>query len=207
MTDCLATTMAMLGPARNHYADPSAWERLHAGLGLELPSDYRTLVGAYAPIGINGHLSLHHPATERWNLGRWIKETVTAWSDVPWDGLGPDEDPRLLLGIEELSFGTRHGLWPLASTDRGETVFLAEAATATATTGATGTPYLVVAAKDGIWARHRMGFAEWLHRYLVGEDMAGPGSSALYPGPVRPRHLPMSAGDRPEPWYGPDRGM
>ncbi|ANZ20653.1 hypothetical protein SNOUR_37125 [Streptomyces noursei ATCC 11455] len=34
-----------------------------------------------------------------------------------------------------------------------------------------------------------------------------PESSAIYPFAVKLKHLPMSADERPEPWYGPDRGM
>lgn len=199
MTDYRAAAMAMLGPAQNRYAKPSAWDRLHTELGIQLPADFRVLVDAYAPIQLNGHLSLHHPATERWNLGQWIRDTVRAWSEVPWDelGLDADEDPCRLFGLEELSFGTRNGLWPIASTDRGETIFLLAAA---------DTPRILVS-YDEIRAEHRMSFSEWLYRYLIGEDMAGPNSSAFYPGPVKLQHLPMSADERPEPWYGPNRGM
>ncbi|MFE2522523.1 SMI1/KNR4 family protein [Streptomyces mirabilis] len=154
---------------------------------------------ALAPIQINGHLYLSHPATERWNLGRNIRSRIKSWSEVPWDDLDldADEDPRRLFGLDELSFGTRNGLWPIASTDRGETIFLL------ATPGA---PKLLVN-YDETWAEHRMSFAEWLYRYLIGEDMSGPNSAAFYPGPVQLQRLPMSADERPEPWYGPDRGM
>ncbi|WP_406834936.1 SMI1/KNR4 family protein [Streptomyces sp. AHU1] len=133
MTDYLAGTMAILGPAQNRYAEPSAWDRLHADLGIRLPPDYRVIVDGYVPIRLNGHLSLPHPATERWNLGQWIRDTIQAWSQVPWDelDLDEDEDPRQLFGLEELSFGTRNGLWPIASTDRGEMAFLDAAADAT----------------------------------------------------------------------------
>ncbi|MEU2069206.1 SMI1/KNR4 family protein [Streptomyces anulatus] len=126
MTDYLAATMAMLGPAQNRYADPIAWDRLHEQLDIRLPTDYRALVDAYAPTHLNGHLYLLHPATARWNLGQWITDTVRAWNDVPWDelDLDADEDPRVLFGLTGLSFGTRNGLWPIASTDRGETIFL-----------------------------------------------------------------------------------
>ncbi|MFH8364859.1 SMI1/KNR4 family protein [Streptomyces anulatus] len=198
MTDYLDAVMAMLGETQNRYADPSAWDRLHAQLGVQLPSDYRALVDAYAPIELNGHLYLSHPATERWNLGHWIRDTARAWSEVPWDDLHADEDPRLLLGLRELSFGTREGLWPIASTDRGETIFLAAGA---------DTPWLLVEDGEGGWSQHHMSFTEWLYRYLVGENMAGPHSSAFYPGPVQLRRLPMTAAERPEPWHGPDRGM
>ncbi|TGZ12773.1 hypothetical protein DV517_68570 [Streptomyces sp. S816] len=44
---------------------------------------------------------------------------------------------------------------------------------------------------------YRMSFAEWLYRYLAGEDMFGPGSAAFYPGPVVFESMPMAAGDEP----------
>ncbi|WNO62445.1 hypothetical protein RPQ02_00805 [Streptomyces sp. AM2-3-1] len=111
MTDYLAAAMAMLGPAQNRHADPAAWDRLHAELGIQLPPDYRIVVDAFAPIQINGHLYLSHPATERWNLGQHIRGQIQAWSEVPWDDLDldADEDPRQLFGLDELSFGTRNG--------------------------------------------------------------------------------------------------
>ncbi|MFD1275652.1 SMI1/KNR4 family protein [Streptomyces kaempferi] len=166
MTDYLPAVMAMLGPAQNRYADPAAWDTLHAELGIQLPTDYQTLLDAYAPIQLNGHLSLSHPATARWNLGDWIRDSARAWSEIPWDDLDPDEDPRLLFGLTELSFGTRNGLWPITSTDRGETLFLV-AADDTA-------PWILVEDGEGGWARYDMSFAEWLYRYLVGEDMVAP---------------------------------
>ncbi|MFE9635826.1 SMI1/KNR4 family protein [Streptomyces sp. NPDC006463] len=199
MTDYLTAATAMLGPARNRYADPAAWDQLHAELRIQLPSDYQAVVDAYAPVLLNGHLYLSHPATERWNLGQQIRDTVRAWSDVDWEDLDPDEDPRLLFGLEDLRFGTPDGLWPIASTDRGETVFLVAASAAS--------PWLLVEDGEGGWGRYDMGFAEWLYRYLIGEDLAGPDSSAFYPGPVRLEHLPMTPDDRTESWYGPDRSM
>ncbi|MFG2594968.1 SMI1/KNR4 family protein [Streptomyces sp. NPDC048462] len=199
MTDHLTAAMAMLGPAPNRYADPAAWDQLHAELGIRLPADYQALVDGYAPVQLNGHLYICHPATERWNLGQKIRNTVRAWSEVPWDDLDPDEDPRLLFELEELSFGTRNGLWPIASTDRGETIFLMAADDAA--------PGLLVEDGEGGWARYDMTFTEWLYRYLIGEDMAGPNTSAFYPGPVQLRRLPMAANERAEPWHGPDRGM
>lgn len=180
MTDYLPAVLNMLGSPPNHHADPSAWDRLHAEFGIRLPDDYRTLVDAYAPVQVNGHLYLLHPATARWNLIDWMQRTVRAWSEIAWDDdLAPDEDPRLLFDLPELSFGTRDGLWPITSTDRGETLFL------TASAGVVATSGIVVDDGDGGWARYDMPFAEWLHRYLLGADMAGPDSSALRPGPVR----------------------
>ncbi|GAA3081006.1 hypothetical protein GCM10020000_78610 [Streptomyces olivoverticillatus] len=41
----------------------------------------------------------------------------------------------------------------------------------------------------------------------IGEEVIHPNGTYFYPGPVKLEHLPMSADDRPEPWYGPERGM
>ncbi|MET9429023.1 MULTISPECIES: hypothetical protein [unclassified Streptomyces] len=49
MTDYLTAAMAMLRPAQNRYADPVAWDRLHAELGIRRPSGYRAVVDAYDP--------------------------------------------------------------------------------------------------------------------------------------------------------------
>ncbi|MFP8963228.1 SMI1/KNR4 family protein [Streptomyces nanhaiensis] len=202
MTDYLRAVIDMIGPPENRYADPAAWQRLETGLGLRFPADYTTVVDAYAPIQLNGHLYLHHPASPSWNLGQWIEETVQAFSAVDWDGLDldADEDPRQLFGLPELAFGTPGGLWPLASTDRGETLFLVG--------GASGRDErFVIADGDGWWAEHRMPFAEWLYRYLIGEDMAGENSAVFYPGPVKRAYLPMAPGESTRVAYGPDRGM
>ncbi|OSP40173.1 hypothetical protein B7767_27710 [Streptomyces sp. 13-12-16] len=199
MTAYPAAATAMPGPAQNRYADPSARGRLRAGLGVRLPTDYQTLVDACAPIQLDGHLYLRHPATERCNPGQDVRDTIRARSEVSWDDLDPDEDPRLLFGLAESSFGTRNGLWPIAGTGRGETLFLVAADDAA--------PGLLVEDGEGSWARFEMSFAEWLHRYLFGEDTTGPDTSALHPGPVQLCRLPTTADERPEPWSGPDRGM
>ncbi|TLQ48360.1 hypothetical protein FEF34_20950 [Streptomyces marianii] len=60
---------------------------------------------------------------------------------------------------------------------------------------------------EGEFFEYAMGFAEWLYRYLVGEDMAGPETSSFYPGPVILRDLPMMPDERPPTRRGPDRGM
>jgi len=198
--DYLSLVFDMLGPGGHRYADPAAWVELEAELGIALPDDYKAIVDAYAPIKINGHLYLSHPATERWNLGESIRSTAEAWSAIDWDDFDPDEDPRVVLGLPELEFGTKEGLLPIASTDRGDTVFLAPLPDSQERR-------LCIADGDGGWYEYRIGFAEWLYRFLVGEDMAGPNSSAFYPGPVVLEPLPMSQGDRPAAFHGPDRGM
>ncbi|MGW5276881.1 hypothetical protein ACWEQP_30895 [Streptomyces sp. NPDC004044] len=105
MTDYLQVVINMIGTPENRYADPAAWRRLEGELGLKLSADYKSITDAYAPIQLNGHLYLSHPATHSWNLGQWIQDTIRAFSDVAWDelDLDPDEDPRELFGLEELA--------------------------------------------------------------------------------------------------------
>lgn len=203
MTDCLRAVIDMIGPPENRYADPAAWVRLEAELDMALPTDCKTLVDAYAPIQINGHLSLSHPATEWWNLGEEIRETASDWSRTAWQRdwtNDPESDPRVICGLPDLVFGVRGGLIPLTSTDRGDVVFLAPRVH--------GFPGgMCVACEDGDWAGYPMPFAEWLHRFLIGEDMAGCKSAAFYPGPVRWEYPPMAPGERSHVSQGPERGM
>ncbi|MEU6972103.1 SMI1/KNR4 family protein [Kitasatospora aureofaciens] len=203
MRDYLADVFAMLGPGEQRFASPSAWAELEAEIGTHFPEDYKTVVDAYAPMQINGHLYLSHPATERWNLGKKIRETSQAWAGLDWnraDWLEPEENIRVVLDLQEVTFGTKDGLIPITSTDRGEYIFLAPLPDRTG-------HRICAVEHDGSWYEYRMSFSEWLYRYLVGEDMVGPNSSAFHPGPVLLEPLPMSPGDRPAPMYGPERGM
>ncbi|WP_324788811.1 SMI1/KNR4 family protein [Streptomyces sp. H51] len=195
----LERVLDMLGEPLSRYRDPAAWRELESSLGLSLPADYREIIDGYAPVQINGHLYLGHPATERWNLGEWIRSTADAWSQIDWDWAEPEGDPRASLGIEELVFGTADGLIPIGSTDRGETIFLAPRAD-------NGNGVLFVE-NEGEFFEYTMTFSEWLYRWLIGEDVAGPNSSAFYPGPMALRDLPMTPDERPETRYGPPRGM
>ncbi|WP_258572831.1 SMI1/KNR4 family protein [Streptomyces sp. KM273126] len=196
----LQRVLEMLGDPQARYRDAAAWSALEADLGVVLPADYKKIVDAYAPVLVNGHLYLSHPATERWNLGDSIRRTSESWSKVVWEEGEPEGDPRVSLDVDELTFGTSEGLIPLASTDRGETLFYAPR-------GAQRNGSWFVEDGEGEFFEYTMGFAEWLYRWLVGEDVAGPNSSAFYPGPVALQGLPMAPGERPETRYGPDRGM
>ncbi|MFF3942979.1 SMI1/KNR4 family protein [Streptomyces phaeofaciens] len=201
MTDYLAAVQDLLGPPENRYADPAAWAGLEAELGLALPSDYKTVVDGYAPATVNVHLSLTHPATTWWNLSKSIRDTSEAWARTRWQrdwAEGSPSDPRVICGVEDLAFGTRHGLIPLAHTDRGDVIFLAPQVH-----GISGG--ICVACHDGDWAGYPMPFAEWLYRFLIGEDMAGYKSAALYPGPVRLEYPPMGPGDQERVAHGPER--
>lgn len=84
-----------------------------------------------------------------------------------------------------MSFGTRDGLWPIASTDRGEILFLVAADS--------NAPCVLVA--DGGQTRYDMSFAEWFYRYLIGEDMAGARQPFRGSGP-RPHGVQAWAIDR-----------
>ncbi|MFI2205979.1 SMI1/KNR4 family protein [Streptomyces sp. NPDC020192] len=196
----LRRVLEMLGEPTWRHRDPEAWLGLESELGVSLPADYKEIVDAYAPVQLNGHLSLHHPATERWNLGEWIRSTSEAWSEIEFEEGEPEGDPRASLGVRELVFGTPDGLIPIAGTDRGETVFYAPR-------GARGRASLFVENGEGEFFEYSMGFAEWMWRWLVGEEVTGPGGSAFYPGPVALRNLPMTPQERPETRYGPPRGM
>lgn len=81
MTDYLQAVLAMLGPEEGRLTDPAAWLKLEGELGRTLPSDYKRIVDAYAPVQINGHLSLAHPASGSWNLGAEMRSTApSGWS-------------------------------------------------------------------------------------------------------------------------------
>ncbi|MEV0036861.1 SMI1/KNR4 family protein [Streptomyces sp. NPDC050804] len=195
--DYLRALVGVLGEPPTLHASPSAWQDLERELGFELPEDYKGIIDGYAPVRLNGHLYLLHPATHRWNLVRWVRETVDVWSDVEWD----DElegDPRPILGVDEIRFGVAGGLTPLLGSDRGETVFLAH--------GAPGAESSIFAERgDGEFHHYPVSFAEWLYRHLAGEDMTGPNSSVFHPGPVKFANLPMSSADPETEWSGPDR--
>lgn len=69
MTDYLQAVFAMLGPGEKRHADPAAWVSLKEELGRTFPADCKQIVDAHAPVQIDGHLTLSHPASEWGNLG------------------------------------------------------------------------------------------------------------------------------------------
>lgn len=196
----LDRVLDMLGEPPCRYGNPLAWRELENALGIALPEDYKEIVDSYAPVQINHHLYLHHPATERWNLGEEIRSTSEAWSQINWDRAEPEGDPRASLGTEELVFGTSDGLIPIASTDRGETIFYAPR-------GGLGRGSLFIENGEGEFFEYSYSFAQWLYLWLIGEEVTGPGGSAFYPGPVALEDLPMSPDERPGTRYGPSRGI
>jgi hypothetical protein len=182
-----------LGPAREASLPDTDWGALERGLGVHLPDDYKRIIGKYAPVLVNVHLSLRHPSTERWNLGQWMERTVTAFSS---SDLTDAECPGFPGGP---LFGGPEGLIPLLSTDRGEYLF-----------GFVDHPssvwrFLACNGDEQDFYEYQMSFAEWLYRYLSGESMFGPDSAVFYPGPVVFEGLPMTASEQCATWYGPDR--
>ncbi|MFE9173318.1 SMI1/KNR4 family protein [Streptomyces kebangsaanensis] len=162
-------------------------------LGARLPADYKTIVDHYGPVQLNGHLFLSHPATDRWNLGRWMDKTVELFSG---SDLADAECPGFPDGPV---FGGPDGLIPLISTDRGEYAF--------GIVGKAGKGWSILTC-DGDeqdFYEYQMPFSEWLHRYLTGEDMFGPGSAVFYPGPVVFESMPTTEVEQSRTWLGPER--
>jgi hypothetical protein len=184
----------MLGEGGAHCAPPANWRALEDELGVRLPDDYKEIVGKYAPVQLNVHLYLHHPSTRRWNLRDWMTETIQAFSRS-------DLQDLKRRGFPSASFGAPSGLIPLLDTDRGENLFgLADA----------GTGAWRLFSCDGneaLYYEYAMSFSEWMYRYLVGEDMFGPGSGVFYAGPIVFESMPMSETEPLTSWEGPERGM
>jgi hypothetical protein len=188
------SVIGMLGTAG--ISSPAAgWEDLESELGVQLPDDYKEIIGRYAPVQLNGHLFLNHPSTRRWNLGRWMRETVEAFSG---SDLADAECPGFPEGPV---FGAPAGLVPLMDTDRGEYVF------GVVDEASKEWRILACDGDEQDFHEYLMSFSEWLYRYLTGEDMFGPGSAVFYPGPVVFESMPMTASERSTQWHGPERGM
>ncbi|WP_326656725.1 SMI1/KNR4 family protein [Streptomyces sp. NBC_00385] len=198
--DALGHVVEMLGEPTWRYRDPAAWQELENELGVSLPMDFKEITDAYAPVMINNHLYLSHPATERWNLAERIRRTSHSWSQIEWDEGEPEGDPRVSLNNSDLLFGSPDGLIPICSTDRGESIFYAPQ-------GALGQGSLFIENGEGEFFEYSVSFAKWLYLWLTGEEVTGPGGSAFYPGPVTLQDLPMTQDERPEKRSGPPRGM
>ncbi|MCC0093230.1 SMI1/KNR4 family protein [Streptomyces flavotricini] len=188
MTDrYVQATMDVLGAARDVFSGHDTWRPLEEAIDAQLPDDYKALIDAYGPVQVNGHLYLEHPANPFYPLRTWISETIEDFRDVDW---GEEDSPQ---------FGGKAGLIPIASTDRGEYAFLAPG-----NDGGQSRIFSCGRDEPDLY-EHRMTFAEWLYRYLAGEEMFSPGHRDFYPGPVRLESLPTAAGDRSSKWYGQER--
>ncbi|MFF8955593.1 SMI1/KNR4 family protein [Streptomyces sp. NPDC014894] len=189
--DDLQALFAMMGEPDGRHADPAAWEALEDELEVVLPDDYKTFVDAYAPIQVNG-MHFDHPAAPG-TLLRFMKQTISTFQEVVF------EEDVLCPGYESTGplFGGAEGMTPLCQNDRGDYVFLAPA-------GKTE-PCRILScdADEQDFYGYRMSFSTWFRRYLDGDDMVGPDSSAHYPGPLLLERWP--AGGPHESWFGPQR--
>ncbi|MFJ9656991.1 SMI1/KNR4 family protein [Streptomyces griseoflavus] len=184
----------MLGAARNASPNAAGWGDLELGLGVRLPDDYKEILGRYAPVQLNVHLFFMHPSTGRWNLGQWMRETTEVFSRS-------DLTYVERLGFAGSPFGAPAGLVPLLDTDRGENLFGA------VEEGTGEWRFFSCNGDEPLYYEHRASFSEWLYRYLIGEDMFGPGSGIFYPGPIVFESMPMEDGEPSIAWEGPARGM
>ncbi|MFF3317356.1 SMI1/KNR4 family protein [Streptomyces sp. NPDC003035] len=182
-----------MGEPRTAYAAPStAWEHIEANLNITFPEEYKRIVETYAPVQVNWHLDLPHPSED---LDIFLRQTIEAFRETSWgEGVACP-------GFEKTGprFGGRTGMVPLATTDRGEYVFAAR--------DREGNSWRILTC-DGDeqdFYEYRMGFAEWLHGYLTGGDMVGPGSSVFYPGPLRLERWTRVPGESSIVWEGPER--
>ncbi|RST04396.1 SMI1/KNR4 family protein [Streptomyces sp. WAC07149] len=202
MTDYLRAVIDMIGPSDDRCTDAAAWLRLEDELGRSLPADYKAIADEYGACQINHHLYLHRPTDGWWDLGTWMRRTSHLWSqeEVVRQGVEPHLDPRVICGLPTITFGTAEGLIPLAGTDQGHLIFLAPQVHE-APDG------IVVLNREGEWTGYALPFAEWLYRYLTGEEMCGWNSTVFYPGPVHREHLPTGPGQQTRVVHGPPRGM
>ncbi|MFF1794890.1 SMI1/KNR4 family protein [Kitasatospora sp. NPDC058263] len=185
----------MLGEVSPGQLGPWSWSGLEEALGVELPADFKEIVAAYAPVQLNGHLILWHPETALFNLMDRVNRNVVAFESIDWQA------GTIMFRGEVPRFGGPDGLIPIAGTDRGETIFLCRS-------GSHPAWHVVGFSADGEhFYEYELSFAEWLYRYLIGEEMIGPGSAVLYPGPLIIEDLPRSPGDRVVKRHGPERGM
>ncbi|WP_143660401.1 SMI1/KNR4 family protein [Streptomyces sp. JHA26] len=188
------SVIRMLGEGRGASVPAAIWGELENDLGVRLPDDYKEIIGKYAPVQLNVHLFLQHPATRHWNLGRWMQETIQAFSRSDLKDL----ERRGFIGSP---FGAPFGLIPLLETDRGENLFGKVEAD-------TGVWRLFSCdGNEALYHEYDMSFSEWFYRYLIGEDMFGPGSGVFYSGPIVFENLPMSETEPLTSWEGPARGM
>ncbi|MFD0380266.1 hypothetical protein [Streptomyces sp. NPDC127112] len=202
MTDYLRAVIDMIGPSDDRCTDAVAWLRLEDELGRSLPADFKAIADMYGACQINHHLYLHRPTDGWWDLGTWMRRISRLWSqeEVVRQGVEPHLDPRVICGLPTITFGTAQGLIPLAGTDQGHLIFLAPQVH--------GVPDgIAVLNREGEWTGYALPFAEWLYRYLTGEEMCGWNSAVFYPGPVHREHLPTGPGQQTRVVHGPPRGM
>ncbi|MER6252033.1 hypothetical protein ABT224_11775 [Streptomyces sp. NPDC001584] len=143
------------GTGPDRPADPAARLRLEGEIGRELPSGYKSVIDAHAPVRLHGHLYLTSRAADLGEMIRDESETWNEWRARESREPAPDEDPRAICNRPQIVFGTPDGLIPLADTGQGARIHLAPEVH--------GFPDgVVVQGPEGDRACHPMTFAEWL---------------------------------------------
>ncbi|WP_344445620.1 SMI1/KNR4 family protein [Kitasatospora nipponensis] len=183
----------VLGRAQELRTPPGAWSQAEGTAGTELPDDLKAITVAYAPVCLNHHLTLYHPSTSAFNLADHLKGELEQLNALDWFA---EEGPAYHGSAPR--FGGPHGLLPIAVTDRRESLFIRR-------TESGEWICVTLSAFGGAFREFPMGFAEWLYRYLEGEEMFGPGTDVYYPGPVRIEELPQYRGDDVRDRWGPPR--
>ncbi|MFF2951481.1 SMI1/KNR4 family protein [Kitasatospora sp. NPDC057965] len=191
--DYLEKLRAVIGPAGGPGVAAANWRELEGELGVTLPEDFKVLTEWYAPIRIGWSIRISNPGTVNYNLGSHIRETVAAYQACSFS---LDNFPGF---SRTLGFGGPDGLIPVSGTAHGEEVFLFN-------DHLRGRWQIVVfVGADLEFYQYDMGFAEWLYRYLVGEDMAGPNSAQDFPNPLPLTNLLAPGGTGPVERCGPRR--
>ncbi|ROR46839.1 SMI1/KNR4 family protein [Kitasatospora cineracea] len=180
MSEYVDRVFDTINPGRPDRPAVIDWRPVEDLLGANLPEDFKRIIETYGPAMINEHLMLFHPGTELFNLKDHVSSRIEAlkstdWGDITFRGAAP-------VG------GGPDGLIPVISTDRNESAFLVRAET--------GEGWNVVGfAFDGEFTEFRVGFSEWLYRYLLGEDVFGPGTGMPRRGAVKIQDLPKTRGE------------
>ncbi|GLW69688.1 hypothetical protein Kpho02_19870 [Kitasatospora phosalacinea] len=180
--------------ARNETGPPGrragAAARRDLGATCDVGGDKN--VETHAPVTLNHHLVPTRPDTRFFDLAERLGPQIKGLEESDWDGAG------VIFRGATPTFGGPDGLIPVARTDRREGAFLVRSASS-------GDRHMAGVVLDGRFVEYEMGFSEWLHRYLVGEDMFGPRSGVFHPGPLMIEALPEAPGDAVTARRGPAR--
>ncbi|MFE6748319.1 SMI1/KNR4 family protein [Kitasatospora purpeofusca] len=191
--DYLAELQGIIGPPCGPGVSPGVWSQLERELGIVLPEDIKTIVERYSPMRLGRAINLANPETATYNFGSHIRSTVAAYRECSFSLANFPDFPGVI------GFGGPDGLIPVSGTAHGEEVFLYRDPVAQRW------QIVIFVGDDLEFYRYDMGFAEWLYRYLMGEDMAGPNSGQDFPNPLPVTDLLVPEGSVPVERFGPLR--
>ncbi|MFJ4672644.1 SMI1/KNR4 family protein [Kitasatospora purpeofusca] len=191
--DYLVELRGIIGQPSGPGVSGGGWERLEGELGVELPEDIKVLCEWYSPIRLGWAIRLANPDTAVYNFGAHVRDTVVAYHACSFSRENFPDFP------DALGFGGPDGLIPVSGTAHGEEIFLY------CDPVMQRWQIVVFVGDDLEFYRYDMGFAEWLYRYLMGEDMAGPNSGQDFPNPLPVTDLLVPEGSVPVERFGPLR--